>query len=469
MVAELVDGVSKLDQIQFKNRQEAQAESFRKMLLAMVRDIRVIMVKLADRMHNMRTLGAMPPVKRRRIARETLEIYAPIAERLGLYAVKLELEDLGFRALYPLPLQGARARAEARARQSEGVHRRRSPTPSRARSRRRRSTAASMAREKHLYSIYQKMQQQAHLAQRDGRRLRLSHHRRQRRHLLPRARPGPQRLQAHARALQGLHRDPARQRLPVAAHDAVRPERRTHRGADPLRATCTASPSRASRRTGNTSPAATRSAASQHDRAREWLASLVQIQEGGSSEEFLESVKVDLFPDKVYVFTPEGQDPAPADAAPRPWISPTRSIPTSATAASRPRSTGAWCRCARRCATGRRWRSSPPRARPPTPPGRLPGHRQGARRDPPLPEESQARRGARNRRQRLLGLALEEFSLALEDVIAEVAARRVGELNLKDADELTRRSAWGSAWLRWWHGACSPGRPAGPRGAASAR
>src|SRR5258708_2636361 len=101
VVAELVDGVSKLDQIQFKNRQEAQAESFRKMLLAMVRDIRVIMVKLADRMHNMRTLGVMPPVKRRRSARETLEIYAPIAERLGLYAVKLELEDLGFRALYP--------------------------------------------------------------------------------------------------------------------------------------------------------------------------------------------------------------------------------------------------------------------------------------------------------------------------------------------------------------------------------
>jgi GTP pyrophosphokinase len=78
-VAELVDGVSKLDQIQFKSRAEAQAESFRKMLLAMVRDIRVIMVKLADRTHNMRTLGAMPPAKRRAIARETLDIYAPIA------------------------------------------------------------------------------------------------------------------------------------------------------------------------------------------------------------------------------------------------------------------------------------------------------------------------------------------------------------------------------------------------------
>ena len=100
-VAELVDGVSKLDQIQFKSRKEAQAESFRKMLLAMVRDIRVIMVKLADRTHNMRTLGAMPPAKRRAIARETLEIYAPIANRLGMHAIKNDLEDLGFRSLYP--------------------------------------------------------------------------------------------------------------------------------------------------------------------------------------------------------------------------------------------------------------------------------------------------------------------------------------------------------------------------------
>ena len=100
-VAEIVDGVTKLDQIQFKSRREAQAESFRKMLLAMVRDIRVIMVKLADRTHNMRTLGSMPPHKRRAIAHETLDIYAPIANRLGIHALKLELEDLGFKSLYP--------------------------------------------------------------------------------------------------------------------------------------------------------------------------------------------------------------------------------------------------------------------------------------------------------------------------------------------------------------------------------
>ncbi|MGD9842735.1 MAG: HD domain-containing protein, partial [Steroidobacteraceae bacterium] len=100
-VAEIVDGVSKLDQLQFKSRAEAQAESFRKMLLAMVRDIRVIMVKLADRTHNMRTLGAMPPAKRRAIAKETLDIYAPIANRLGIYSIKNELEDIGLKTLYP--------------------------------------------------------------------------------------------------------------------------------------------------------------------------------------------------------------------------------------------------------------------------------------------------------------------------------------------------------------------------------
>ena len=101
VVAELVDGVTKLDKMRFGTRQEADAESFRKMLLAMARDIRVILIKLADRLHNMRTLGAKDPVSRRRIARETLEIFAPIAQRLGMNKFKAELQDLGFRALYP--------------------------------------------------------------------------------------------------------------------------------------------------------------------------------------------------------------------------------------------------------------------------------------------------------------------------------------------------------------------------------
>ncbi len=101
-VAELVDGVSKLAKIHFSTQAEAQAENFRKMMLAMVRDIRVIIIKLADRLHNMRTLEAMRPEKRRRIARETMEIYAPIANRLGIYKMRHELLDLSIKAAYPM-------------------------------------------------------------------------------------------------------------------------------------------------------------------------------------------------------------------------------------------------------------------------------------------------------------------------------------------------------------------------------
>ena len=104
-VADLVDGLSKLDRLQFRDSQEAQAENFRKMLLAMARDVRVILIKLADRLHNMRTLGVLAPAKRRRIARETLEIYTPIAHRLGLNSIYRDLQDLSFMHLYPMRFQ----------------------------------------------------------------------------------------------------------------------------------------------------------------------------------------------------------------------------------------------------------------------------------------------------------------------------------------------------------------------------
>jgi RelA/SpoT family (p)ppGpp synthetase len=155
-VAELVDGVSKLDHIQFRSRAEAQAESFRKMLLAMVRDIRVIMVKLADRTHNMRTLGSVPPAKRRTVARETLEIYAPIANRLGIHSIKSELEELGFKALYPgrhRIIEKALKRARGNQKQFVGK------IADNLRSALEKAGVKGRVegREKHLYSVYQKM------------------------------------------------------------------------------------------------------------------------------------------------------------------------------------------------------------------------------------------------------------------------------------------------------------------------
>src|SRR5579871_1218866 len=305
VVAELVDGVSKLDQIQFKNRQEAQAESFRKMLLAMVRDIRVIMVKLADRMHNMRTLGVMPPVKRRRIARETLEIYAPIAERLGLYAVKLELEDLGFRALYPYRYRVLeRELKRARGNQKEFVGK--IAETFKGALKKADIKAGVEGREKHLYSIYKKMQSK-HIsitemvdvygfriivdnADNCYRVLGLVH---------SVYRPMPGRFKDYiaiprVNGYQSLHTTLfGPNGVPIEVQ--IRSEQ-MHRVAESGIAAHWKYKSG-----GDTFGGV------EHDRAREWLASLVQIQEGGSSEEFLESVKVDLFPDKVYVFTPKGK------------------------------------------------------------------------------------------------------------------------------------------------------------------
>ena len=305
VVAELVDGVSKLDQIQFKNRQEAQAESFRKMLLAMVRDIRVIMVKLADRMHNMRTLGVMPPVKRRRIARETLEIYAPIAERLGLYAVKLELEDNGFRALYPYRYKVLeRELKRARGNQKEFIGKISETFKSALKKAELHVNVEG--REKHLYSIYKKMQNKK-ISLNDMvdvygfriivdnadvcyRTLGLVH---------SVYKPMPGRFKDYIaipriNGYQSLHTTLfGPNGVPIEVQ--IRSEQ-MHRVAESGIAAHWKYKSG-----GDTFGGV------EHDRAREWLASLVQIQEGGSSEEFLESVKVDLFPDKVYVFTPKGR------------------------------------------------------------------------------------------------------------------------------------------------------------------
>ena len=155
-VGDLVEGVSKLDKIQFSTKQEAQAENFRKMMMAMVQDIRVILIKLADRTHNMRTLGSLRPDKRRRIARETLEIYAPIAHRLGIHDIKNELEDLGFQAMYPMRHRALSAAVkQARGNRKEIIENTRNEVETRLKAHG--LDAQVIGREKHLYSIYRKM------------------------------------------------------------------------------------------------------------------------------------------------------------------------------------------------------------------------------------------------------------------------------------------------------------------------
>ncbi|MBP6057337.1 MAG: bifunctional (p)ppGpp synthetase/guanosine-3',5'-bis(diphosphate) 3'-pyrophosphohydrolase [Nitrosomonas sp.] len=155
-VAELVDGVSKLTKIEFQTQEEAQAENFRKMLLAMARDVRVILIKLADRLHNMQTLEVMHPAKQRRIARETLEIYAPIAHRLGLNNIYQELQELGFRYFYPLRYKVlVKATKAARGNRREVVGKILEAINLKLKEVK--LNAEVTGREKHLYSIYTKM------------------------------------------------------------------------------------------------------------------------------------------------------------------------------------------------------------------------------------------------------------------------------------------------------------------------
>jgi RelA/SpoT family (p)ppGpp synthetase len=155
-VANLVEGVSKLTQIEFRTKAEAQAENFQKMALAMSKDIRVVLVKLADRLHNMRTLGPLTYEKRRRVAAETLDIYAPIANRLGINTIRVELEDLGFAALHPMRAKYIRKAVEKlRGNHKEiisEIKRRLESTLEQ-----RGLPGTIIGREKHLNSIYQKM------------------------------------------------------------------------------------------------------------------------------------------------------------------------------------------------------------------------------------------------------------------------------------------------------------------------
>ena len=303
-VAELVDAVTKLDQIKFKSREEAQAESFRKMLLAMVRDLRVILVKLADRMHNMRTIEAMSTPRRRAIARETLEIYAPIAERLGLYNMKLELEDLGFKALYPrryLVLE--RALKKARGNQKEFL--KKIEQQLNAALVKNEIVAKVETREKHLYSIYKKMRRKRAILNEivDVYGLRIV----------------VDRTDTCYRALGIVHS--VFKPMPGRFKDYIAIPRVN--GYQSLHTTLfgpNGVPIEAQIRTEDMHRVAESGIAAhwkykagegsgsvQQERTREWISNLVELQEDGSSEEFLESVKVDLFPDKVYVFTPKGE------------------------------------------------------------------------------------------------------------------------------------------------------------------
>lgn len=302
-VAELVDGVSKLDHIQFRNRAEAHAESFRKMLLAMVRDIRVIMVKLADRTHNMRTLGSMPPAKRRTIARETLEIYAPIANRLGIHSIKSELEDLGLKALYP-SRHRVIEKALRRARGNQKQFVRKIEHNLRATLEKAGIHARVEGREKHLYSVYQKMRRKrvplSAIVDVFGFRivvdsidtcyrvLGLVH---------GLYRPMPGRFKDYIaipriNGYQSLHTTLfGPNGMPIEVQ--IRTEDMHHIAESGIAAHW-------QYKTGEEADHANR------DRASEWLRQLVEMP-GGSSEEFMESVKIDLFPDKVYVFTPRGE------------------------------------------------------------------------------------------------------------------------------------------------------------------
>ncbi|MBI3043458.1 MAG: bifunctional (p)ppGpp synthetase/guanosine-3',5'-bis(diphosphate) 3'-pyrophosphohydrolase [Betaproteobacteria bacterium] len=304
-VAELVDGVSKLDKIEFESHAEAQAENFRKMLLAMARDVRVILIKLADRLHNMRTLDAVAPDKRRRVARETLEIYAPIANRLGLNSIFQELEDLSLRHLFP-----DRHRVLAKAVKAARGNRRELVDKVLDAIKRRLKSAGveahALGREKHLHSIYRKMREKhltfAQVQDVFGFRIIVND------------------VPACYLALGSLHG--LYKPIPGKFKDYIAiPKANGYQSLHTTLFGPFGTPIEVQIRTQEMHKIAEAGVASHwlykdsdtslsslQKKTHQWLQSLLEIQsQSGDSAEFLEHLKVDLFPDEVYVFTPKGR------------------------------------------------------------------------------------------------------------------------------------------------------------------
>jgi RelA/SpoT family (p)ppGpp synthetase len=304
-VAELVDGVSKLDRIEFQSAEDAQAENFRKMLLAMARDVRVILIKLADRLHNMRTLGAVAAAKRRRVARETMEIYAPIANRLGLNALYHELQELAFAHLYPMRHRVlAKATRAARGNRREVIGK--ALEAIRAKLAEAGIEAAVSGREKHLYSTYRKMIEK-HLSFSEV-------------HDIYGFRVVVRDTPACYLALGALHA--LYKPIPGKFKDYIAiPKANGYQSLHTALIGPFGLPVEIQIRTERMHRIADAGVASHwmykdehvslsdlQKQTHQWLQSLLEIQsQAGDSQEFLEHVKVDLFPDEVYVFTPKGR------------------------------------------------------------------------------------------------------------------------------------------------------------------
>ena len=304
-VTALVDGVTKLTKIKFESRAEAQAENFRKMVLAMVKDIRVIIVKLADRFHNMHTLGAMPYRKRRRIAIETLEIYAPIANRLGMHSIYTGLEDLGFQALYPMRYRAVKSAFEKARGNRRELTQKIENDLQQALNKLQIPYEHVFGRQKHLYSIYRKMRQKkASFAEITD---------------VFAFRVITEDIDSCYRVLGALHRTykPVPQRfkdyIGIPKANGYQSLHTTLFGpfGVPLEVQIRTREMDKVADNGVAAHWIYKSSGSEVNkaqlRAREWVQRLLEMQRStGNSLEFIENVKIDLFPDEVYVFTPKG-------------------------------------------------------------------------------------------------------------------------------------------------------------------